>query len=156
VNIPRTEPTLEQRIIGVMRFRHYSRQTELGYMGWSKRYVLFHKEVCGQMRHPKEMGAPEVEAFLTHLAVNRSVSASAQRFGLRQPCCRFAEPALLAPESLGDLQSDGHRAARQRCGDAPPWALRRQQGCLEKAAAGLHAVQGATRAMHHLARLASA
>jgi hypothetical protein len=32
VNLPKTEPTLEQRIIGVMRFRHYSRQTEQGYV----------------------------------------------------------------------------------------------------------------------------
>jgi len=53
-------PTLEQRIIGVMRFRHYSRKTEPGYVGWYKRYVFFHKEVSGQMRHPAEMGAAEV------------------------------------------------------------------------------------------------
>ena len=82
MNIPRTEPTLEQRIIGVMRFRHYSRQTELGYVGWYKRYVLFHKEVSGQIRHPAEMGAAEVEAFLTHLAVNRDVAAATQNQAL--------------------------------------------------------------------------
>ena len=75
MNIPPAEPTLEQRIIGTMRVRHYSRQTEQAYVGWYRRYVLFQKAVCGKMRHPAEMGATEVEAFLTHLAVNRDVSA---------------------------------------------------------------------------------
>ena len=78
MNIPNVSPTLEQRIIGVMRIRRYSRATEQGYVGWYKRYVLFQKEVCGRMRHPAEMGAAEVEAFLTHLAVNRNVSAATQ------------------------------------------------------------------------------
>ncbi len=42
-------------------------------MDWIKRYILFHKK-----RHPAEMGAVEIEAFLTHLAVNEKVSASGQ------------------------------------------------------------------------------
>ena len=65
-----------------MRMRRYSRVTEQGYVGWHKRYVLFQKEVSGRMRHPGEMGAAEVEAFLTHLAVNRNVSASTQNQAL--------------------------------------------------------------------------
>lgn len=109
MNIAKTEPTLEQRIIGVMRFRHYSRQTELGYVGWYKRYVLFHKEVSGQMRHPKEMGAPEVEAFLTHLAVNRSVSASTQNQALNALIFLYREVLEMPLEGI-----DAMRASRKK------------------------------------------
>jgi hypothetical protein len=64
---------LEDQIREVMRFKHYSIKTEENYVGWFKQFVKFHK-----MRHPGEMGAPEVEAFLTHLAVNRRVVAATQ------------------------------------------------------------------------------
>ena len=53
--------------------KHYSIRTEEQYVGWIRRYVLFHGK-----RHPREMGAREVEAFLTHLAVAGNVSASTQ------------------------------------------------------------------------------
>jgi Phage integrase, N-terminal SAM-like domain len=48
-----------------LRLKHYSYRTEQAYAGWITRYVLFHNK-----RRPNEMGAPEVEAFLTHLAVD--------------------------------------------------------------------------------------
>ena len=47
-----------------IRLKHYSIRTEQAYIGWIKRYIFFH-----DVRHPAEMGAAEVEAFLTHLAV---------------------------------------------------------------------------------------
>jgi len=56
---------------------HYSIRTERTYSDWIKRYILFHNK-----RHPKEMGAPEVEAFLTYLAVNKNVSSSTQNQAL--------------------------------------------------------------------------
>lgn len=56
-----------------MRVNHYSLRTEKSYIDLIKRYIFFHSK-----RHPKEMGAAEVEAFLTHLAVARNVSASTQ------------------------------------------------------------------------------
>ncbi|GBC61589.1 integron integrase [Desulfonema ishimotonii] len=56
-----------------MRMKHYSLRTEKSYIQWIKRYILFHCK-----RHPKEMGAPEIEAFLTHLATNLNVTASTQ------------------------------------------------------------------------------
>ena len=56
-----------------IRLRYYSYRTEESYISWMKRYILFHN-----MRHPKDMGKKELEAFLTHLAVNRRVSASTQ------------------------------------------------------------------------------
>jgi integron integrase len=56
-----------------IRFKHYSIRTEQAYCGWVRRFILFHNK-----RHPREMGAHEVEAFLTHLAVAGRVSASTQ------------------------------------------------------------------------------
>lgn len=53
--------------------RHYSIRTEAAYVDWARRFILFHGK-----RHPSEMGAVEVTAFLTHLANVRSVSASTQ------------------------------------------------------------------------------
>ncbi|WP_416768829.1 integron integrase [Sulfurimonas sp. ST-25] len=56
-----------------IRLRHYSMQTEKSYVGWVKRYIFFHHK-----KHPAEMGKAEIEAFLTHLAVERNVSATTQ------------------------------------------------------------------------------
>jgi integron integrase len=56
-----------------MRLLHYSKRTEGSYVDWIKRFILFHHK-----RHPREMGAVEIEAFLTHLAVVGRVSASTQ------------------------------------------------------------------------------
>ncbi|BCB26152.1 integron integrase [Sulfurimicrobium lacus] len=53
--------------------KHYSIRTEQTYVDWIKRYIFFHGK-----RHPKDMGAHDVEAFLTHLAVNGKVAASTQ------------------------------------------------------------------------------
>ncbi len=60
-----------------MRTRHYSIRTEESYVNWSRRYILFHNK-----RHPSAMGAEEINAFLTHLAVDRTVSASTQNQAL--------------------------------------------------------------------------
>ena len=66
-------PKLLDRMRMHLRTRHYSIRTEEAYVDWARRYILFHLK-----RHPQEMGAPEVEAFLSHLAVERNVSASTQ------------------------------------------------------------------------------
>ena len=60
-----------------IRARHYSRRTEKAYVGWTRRFVLFHGK-----RHPAEMGAPEITNFLTDLAVRGKVSASTQNQAL--------------------------------------------------------------------------
>src|SRR5208282_6930565 len=57
----------------VMRFHRLALRTEEAYLQWIKRFVFFHGK-----RHPKEMGEPEVQAFLTHLAADRLVAASTQ------------------------------------------------------------------------------
>ncbi len=66
-------PRLLERMRIHLRTRHYSIRTESAYLDWARRFILFHGK-----RHPQEMGAAEVEAFLSHLAVDRQVAASTQ------------------------------------------------------------------------------
>ncbi len=61
-----------------MRTRHLALRTELAYLQWLRRYLVFHGR-----RHPRHLGAPEVEQFLTHLAVHRKVSAATQNQALQ-------------------------------------------------------------------------
>jgi integron integrase len=70
-------PRLLDRVRDAIRRRHYSYRTEQAYVHWIKRYIYFHDR-----RHPSEMGAAEVTAFLTHLASDREVSASTQNQAL--------------------------------------------------------------------------
>ena len=66
-------PKLLDRMRAEIRVRHYSIRTEQTYIDWARRYIFFHDK-----RHPQDMGAAEVQAFLSHLAVARNVSASTQ------------------------------------------------------------------------------
>ena len=63
--------TLIGRVREAVRYRHYSIRTERAYVEWVRRFVRFH-----DMRHPRDMGAPEVRAFLGHLSGELKVSAS--------------------------------------------------------------------------------
>jgi integron integrase len=72
VDIPET-PRLLDRVHEVIRRKHYSIRTEQAYVDWIKRFILYNDK-----RHPAELGATEVEAFLTYLAVERDVAASTQ------------------------------------------------------------------------------
>jgi integron integrase len=67
------EPRLLDRLRDKIRLKHYSIRTESAYLDWVRRFVLFHAK-----QHPAKMGAAEVEAFLTHLAVHGNVAASTQ------------------------------------------------------------------------------
>jgi integron integrase len=64
---------LLDQVRGKIRLKHYSLRTEQAYSDWIRRFIRFHGT-----RHPREMGAAEVEAFLTHLAVDGKVAASTQ------------------------------------------------------------------------------
>ena len=71
------KPKLMDRLCEALRSRHYSRRTEETYCHWVKRFIFFHK-----VRHPAEMAEPEINDFLTHLAVKEKVSASTQNQAL--------------------------------------------------------------------------
>jgi integron integrase len=66
-------PRLLDRLRAAIRMRGYSRRTEVSYVGWARRFILFHN-----VRHPDEMGSAEVVEFLSDLAVGRNVAASTQ------------------------------------------------------------------------------
>ena len=70
-------PKLLERVRQTIRAKHYSRRTESAYVDWIRRYIVFHRK-----RHPSEMGAGEIAAFLTWLAAERRVSASTQNQAL--------------------------------------------------------------------------
>lgn len=99
-------PKLLDQMRDALRIKHYSYRTEQAYLDWAKRYILFHGK-----RHPAEMGAPEIQAFLAHLAQDRNVSASTQNQALsailflyREVLHQEIEPVLLSsakrPERL--------------------------------------------------------
>jgi integrase len=67
------EPRLMVQMQQALRSRHYSRRTEQAYCLWTRRYIRFHG-----MRHPAEMAEHEINAYVTHLAVDGHVSASTQ------------------------------------------------------------------------------
>ena len=66
-------PRLLEQVREAIRVRHYSLRTEQTYVGWIKRFILFHGK-----RHPRDMGGQEVQQFLSHLAVAGHVAASTQ------------------------------------------------------------------------------
>ncbi len=70
-------PKLLDQVRTVLRVRRYSYRTEKTYVQWIRQYIFFHN-----VKHPKDMGATEIEAFLTHLAVERTVSAATQNQAL--------------------------------------------------------------------------
>lgn len=70
-------PSLLDQVRDKLRVKHYSIRTETQYLQWIKRFILHHGK-----RHPRQMGAAEVESFLTHLATVGKVSASTQNQAL--------------------------------------------------------------------------
>jgi integron integrase len=69
----RDPPRLLDQVRACLRAKHYSHRTESAYVGWIRRFILFNHK-----RHPKLLGAEDVNRFLTHLAVEAQVSASTQ------------------------------------------------------------------------------
>ena len=91
---PPGPPRLLDRVRHAARLRHMSRRTEETYVGWIRRFILFHGK-----RHPDEMGAPEVIAFLSDLAVRRHVGATTQNQALS--ALLFLYRAILGRELEG-------------------------------------------------------
>jgi hypothetical protein len=72
-----SKPKLLDQVRHAIHMRHYSPKTEESYIGWIKRFILFHNK-----RHPLEMGEAEIAQFLSSLATDRQVSASTQNQAL--------------------------------------------------------------------------
>ena len=85
-NPPPRKPKLLDRAREVLRAKYYSRRTEEAYIGWMRRFILFHGK-----QHPSDMGTAEVAAFLTDLAVRGKVSASTQNQALSGLLFLYAE-----------------------------------------------------------------
>jgi integron integrase len=73
-----TRPRLLEQVRTHLKVNHYSKKTEEAYIGWIKRYILFHNK-----RHPNEMGKDEIQKFINHLAVEQNVSSSTQNQALQ-------------------------------------------------------------------------
>jgi integron integrase len=71
------EKKLLDQVRAAVRMKHFSYRTEQAYVGWARRFVLFHGK-----RHPREMGAGEIAAFVSHLATAGNVAASTQNQAL--------------------------------------------------------------------------
>jgi integron integrase len=120
------KPKLLEQVRGTLRMKHYSYRTEQQYLGWIRRFILYHGK-----RHPREMSQREVERFLSHLATDRHVSASTQNQALSAILFLYRQvlkielpwlenvvrakrpariPVVLTPEEVTDLLShlDGY------------------------------------------------
>ena len=101
---PRPQRLLEQ-LRDRIRFRHYSRRTEVTYAHWVRRYVVFHGK-----RHPRDLGAEHVTAFLSSLATDRRVSAATQNQALSALLFLYKEVLAIELPWLGEIA----RAKRPR------------------------------------------
>jgi len=100
------KPRLLERVRQTLRTRHYSRRTEEAYVGWIRRYILFHGK-----RHPAEMAEEEITRFLSSLAVDRKVSAVTQTQALSAILFLYRE---VLKRDLGWLQNVTRAKAPQR------------------------------------------
>ena len=98
-------PRLLEQVRELIRIRHYSIRTEQAYLQWIRRYILFNDK-----RHPRELGAAEVTAFLSHLAVQRNVAASTQNQALNAVFFLYRDVLKIELPWLDDL----HRAKRSQ------------------------------------------
>lgn len=98
-------PRLEEQIRGAIRLKHYSRKTEEAYVGWYKQYVTFQAKVWGRMRHPAELGAEDVTAFLTHLVQNRDLAASTQNQAFNALLFLYREVLKIPLEGIDSVRA---------------------------------------------------
>ncbi|MGK2898444.1 MAG: site-specific integrase [Burkholderiaceae bacterium] len=96
-------PRLLERLREAIRVRHYSIRTEDAYADWARRFILFHGK-----RHPSALGAADVAAFLTPLAVARGVDSEPASFGrARAARQRAPDPGAKRSHSPGYVATAG-------------------------------------------------
>jgi len=95
---PARAPRLLERVRAGLRARHYSPRTEKAYVGWIRRFILFHHK-----RHPEDMSGAEVGVYLSNLASEDKVSASTQNQALAALLFLYQQVLGRDLEWLGDL-----------------------------------------------------
>lgn len=123
----RTASPFLDSISDFMTVRRYSKRTIQSYLYWIKYFIVFNEK-----RHPTELGAIEVERFLTHLAVARNVSASTQKIALNALAFLYNRVLELPLGELGEF----NRAKRQR--NLPIVLTRREVEMLLQHMSGIH------------------
>ena len=83
----------------VLRLKRMSYRTEEAYISWVKRFIVFH-----DTRHPKDMGAEEIRAFLIHLAVRNKVAASTQNNALNALVFLYRQVLKQPFPELGEIE----------------------------------------------------
>jgi integron integrase len=91
-------PRLLDQVRELCRVRHYSPRTEKTYIDWIKRYIFFHDK-----RHPKDMGATEINAFLSWLATSKNVAAATQNQALNALVFLYHQVLKIDPGDFGDV-----------------------------------------------------
>ncbi len=94
---------LLDQVRDVARFRHLSLRTEEAYRNWIKRYIFFHGK-----RHPRELDAEALRAFLTHLAVNDHVSASTQNQAFNALLFLYRQVLKMEPPNIQGVERARH------------------------------------------------
>ncbi|PLX95371.1 MAG: integron integrase [Desulfuromonas sp.] len=92
------KPRLLDQVRTAIRVRQYSRRTEKSYVSWIKRYILFHDK-----RHPRDMGAEEINRFLGWLAEVRQVAASTQNQALNAIVFLYQHVLLIDIGDIGEF-----------------------------------------------------
>jgi integron integrase len=103
--VPNPKLKLREQLREVLRFRHASLRTEEAYWHWIKGFILFHGK-----RHPREMHAAEVQAYLSHLAVTKNVAAATQNQALNAIVFLYREVLHIELGAIGEIE----RAKRSR------------------------------------------
>lgn len=97
--VPNPKLRLREQVAEVCRFRRLSLRTEGTYWQWIRRYILFHGK-----RHPREMGAAEIRAFLSHLATQERVAASTQNQALNAVVFLYRDVLGVEPGEFGPVE----------------------------------------------------
>ena len=97
--LPNPKLKLREQLGEVMRFKHFSHRTESAYWHWIKGFILFH-----QKRHPREMGAAQVQAYLSHLASDKNVAPATQNQALNAIVFLYREVLALELGSIGKIE----------------------------------------------------
>jgi integron integrase len=106
--IPNPKLKLLDQLSEVARFKHYSIRTEEAYRQWVKRFLQFHRRAgstsAGSWRHPRELGAAEVQSFLNDLALNQKVAVSTQNQALNALVFLYREVLHVDLGAIGEIE----------------------------------------------------